>query len=49
MAQERTGDLVLPQSTYVLVQDGASGQVYPDKKSKPNHFFVPYRIKIEEL
>jgi len=27
MAETRSGDLVLPQGTYVLVQDGASGQV----------------------
>ena len=25
--EQRTGDLVLPQGTYILVQDGASGQV----------------------
>ena len=27
MAIERSGDIVLPQGTYVLIQDGASGQV----------------------
>ena len=27
MAEERTGDLVLPQGTFILIQDGANGQV----------------------